>query len=166
MDDSCKLMALKFLCDLRNLFLPERRSPEGLVAATSNNAEGQEVTERVMADFGTQTEFEPKPSFVVPAPRIIELKETTKPIVSKVSFGIFLLFQGNLNSEQRKAPRTSVRNTAEMTPPDTTSQSQAPADLPSPAKPKRARIATKREKEKEEPTFVEPVSRGGAELVG
>lgn len=42
-----------------------------------------------MADFGTQTEFEPQPSLFVPAPRTIELKETTKPIVSKVSMGDF-----------------------------------------------------------------------------
>jgi len=80
---------------------------------------------------------------------------------------ISLLFKGYLNSEQRKAPsRTTVRNTAEIVLPDTVLPSQASADLPSPAKPKRARIAMKREKEWEEPIFVEPVSKGGAELVG
>lgn len=69
------------------------------------------------------------------------------------------LFKGALNPEQRKAPsRSSVRNTAEFTPPDTASQSQASAELPSPAKPKRARIAAKLEKE--EPTSVELVSKG------
>lgn len=80
---------------------------------------------------------------------------------------IFLLFKGHPNSEQRKAPsRMSAKNTAEIALPDTVSPSQASADLPSPAKPKRARISMKREKEWEEPIFVEPVSKGGAELVG
>jgi len=43
------------------------------------------VTERVMVDFGAQTEFEPQSSLFVSAPRTIELKEATKPIASKVS---------------------------------------------------------------------------------
>lgn len=38
-----------------------------------------------MADFGIQTDVEPQSSLFVPAPRTIELKESTKPIVSKVS---------------------------------------------------------------------------------
>lgn len=67
------------------------------------------------------------------------------------------LSEGDLDLEQRKAPsRPSVRNMADITPPEPASQSQIGTDLPS-ARPKRARIATKLEKE--EPTSVEPVSR-------
>lgn len=121
------------------------------------------MTERAMADFGTQTDFEPQTSLFVPIHRTIELKETTKPIVSKVSLGNSP-FKGVLNPEQRKAPsRPSVRNTAEVTLPDKASHSQASAELPSPAKPKRARIVTKLEKE--EPTSIDLVS-GGTEVVG
>ncbi|KAI9569108.1 hypothetical protein HD554DRAFT_2095314 [Boletus coccyginus] len=147
-----ELRTAQLLCDLRNLSSPKRKSQAGLLihplATTSNSAEGQKVTERVMVDSGAQTEFEPQSSLCVSAPRTIELKETTKPIASK-----------------RKAPsRMSAKNTAEIALPDTVSPSQTSADLPSPAKPKRARIAMKREKEWEEPIFVEPVSKGGAEL--
>lgn len=42
-----------------------------------------------MVDFGTQTDSEPRTSLFVPAPRTIELKEATKPIVSKVRMGDF-----------------------------------------------------------------------------
>ncbi|KAF8558422.1 hypothetical protein OG21DRAFT_1149976 [Imleria badia] len=138
------LRTAQVLCDLRSLFSLKGKSPAGrpIQPLGLPNTEGQKVAERIMADFGTQTDFEPQSSLFVPAPRTIELKETTKPIVSK-----------------RKAPsRSSVKNTAETIPPETASQSQTSADLPSPAKPKRARIATKREKEKEDPTPVESVS--------
>ena len=78
---------------------------------------------------------------------------------------IFPLFEDVLNAEQRKATsRSTVRNTAEVTPPDVASQSRTSADLPSPAKSKRARIATKLERE--EPASVEPMSRGVTEPVG
>ncbi|KAF8136138.1 hypothetical protein EV363DRAFT_1428597 [Boletus edulis] len=146
------LRIAQLLCDLRNLFPLKGKYPAGLsiqhlgLNATSNNPEGHKASERVMADSGTQTDFEPQPSPFVPVPRTIELKEIVNPIVSK-----------------RKAPsRTSTKNTAEITPPETALQSQAPADLPSPARPKRARIVTKREKE--EPTSLEPLPKGGAEL--
>lgn len=39
-----------------------------------------------MADFGTQTDYKP-------AAKTIELKETTKPIVSKVGMGKFPFIQ-------------------------------------------------------------------------
>lgn len=44
-----------------------------------------------MADFGTQTDFEPQSFLSVPALRTVELKESTKPkpIVSKVSLNDF-----------------------------------------------------------------------------
>lgn len=118
-----------------------------------------------MADFGTQTDLEPPLPIFVPAPRIIELNEMTKPSVSKASRVISLLLEVDLNPKQRKAPsRSFVRNNAEITPPGTASQPQASVDLPSPAKPKRARITAKREKE--ECTLVEPVLRGVGGPVG
>ncbi|KAG9318315.1 hypothetical protein JVU11DRAFT_400 [Chiua virens] len=100
---------------------------------------------KVLVDFGTQTDAEPPVPFSVSTLRTIELTETTKPIISK-----------------RKAPsRSSVRNTMEAARPDAASQSRGPAELSSPAKPKRARIAAKLEKE--EPLSVESASRGAAE---
>lgn len=101
-----------------------------------------------MTDFGTQTDFEPQASHSVPAPQTTELKETTKPTVSKVSKVNFPSFESDVNLAQRKASsRPSVRNTAGVTPLDAASQTQISTDLPSPARQKRARIATKLERE-------------------
>ncbi|KAH0830430.1 hypothetical protein J3R83DRAFT_1825 [Lanmaoa asiatica] len=140
------------LCDLRNLFSLKGKSPTvppiqpSVLLVNSNNADGQKVTERIMADFGTQTDFELQTSLAVPAPRTIELKEITKPTLAK----------------RKASSRSSARNTVEVALSETASQSQASADLVDLAKPKRARITTKLEKE--DPIFIEPVSRGVTEL--
>ena len=76
-----------------------------------------------------------------------------------------MLFTRELNSEQRKASsRPSVRNTAEITPSDGASQSQISIDLPSPGRPKRARVTAK--VEREEPTSLDLVPQETTGPVG
>jgi len=119
------LRTAQLLCDLRNLVPVKGKTSAGPRSAT--------VTEKVMADMGTQTDLEPQTFLSMPA----EPKEMTKSVASK-----------------RKAPsRSSLRNTSEVTLSDAALRPQASTDFSSPAKPKRARITTKLERE--EPASIE-----------
>ncbi|KAF9228614.1 hypothetical protein BS17DRAFT_772249 [Gyrodon lividus] len=148
-----ELRTAQLLCDLRHLFcaradapaLPSLHPLSHPSQAATIGAEANDVTERVMADSSTQTEPERQPRTIAPLPRAVEIKETPK-----------------LAAPKRKAPaRTSTRNAAEVAPPDMSTQSQAPADLPAAAKPKRARVAVKQEKDEElksaEPMADQPI---------
>lgn len=97
---SCKTYdAFKLLCDFRKLFSLKSESPVGPPArssgplAASDNAERQNMMERIMVDFGTQTDFESQTP-LVPVAKTIELKETIKATVSKVSVAKFPLIGG------------------------------------------------------------------------
>ncbi|KIJ69621.1 hypothetical protein HYDPIDRAFT_179360 [Hydnomerulius pinastri MD-312] len=137
-----ELHAAQLLSDLRSLF-SQKSEPSAWPSARPSRAATAKAdvamtVDRVMADSSTQTEPEPQPRVIAPLPRTVEIKEPPKQTVSK-----------------RKAPsRTSTRNATEVAAPESSLQTHA--DLPSPAKPKKARTAAKQEKD--EPKLVEPLA--------
>ncbi|KIK91128.1 hypothetical protein PAXRUDRAFT_831105 [Paxillus rubicundulus Ve08.2h10] len=133
-----ELLTAQLLCGLRDMFSAKADTPAlsslqplpQPFQAVATNAQATKVTERVMANSSTQTDLEPQSRIIAPLPRAAEIKETPQPVAAK-----------------RKAPaKMSARNTS--------SQLQAPVDLPSHARPKRARVSVKQEKDVE-PNFAE-----------